>query len=181
MDIEFRRLPEVPIGDLVDLFNDPEVRRHVPLAKTTFTTDICSRLVTSKERMWAEHGYGPWAFFVGGEFAGWGGLQPEGPDADLGFVLHPRFRGIGIRLAREVLRRAFEEMDQDSVIVLLPPSRTRVRGLKRMGFEPDGEALVGGEPFVRYRCRNPRHVLRGQNPESRYVTNPAAQPLSNQG
>jgi RimJ/RimL family protein N-acetyltransferase len=161
MHVEFKRLPEVPLSDLADLFNDPDVCRHLPLAKAPSTPETCSRFVMAKERMWAEHGYGPWAFLVDGEFAGWGGLQPEGPDADLGFVLRPRFWGMGLRLAREVLRRAFEEMDHDSVIVLLPPSRTRVRGLKRIGFEPDGEAVVGGERFLRYRRYNPRRVQHG--------------------
>jgi ribosomal-protein-alanine N-acetyltransferase len=106
--------------------------------------------------MWAEHGYGPWAFFIDGQFAGWGGLQPEGPDADLGIVLHPRFWGLGYALSREILRRAFAEMGHKSVIVLLPPSRTRVRALKRLGFEDDGEVVLSGERFMRYRRRNPR-------------------------
>lgn len=75
---------------------------------------------------------------------------------DLAIVLHPRFWGLGYTLAREILRRAFAEMDHDSVIVLLPPSRTRVRALKRMGFEEDGQVVLGGELFIRYRGRNPR-------------------------
>jgi RimJ/RimL family protein N-acetyltransferase len=158
MPIEFKRLPEVPLEHLVDLFNDPDVRRHLPLAKSPFTAESCARFVAAKEQLWAEHGYGPWAFFVDGEFAGWGGLQPEGPDADLGFVLHPRFWGLGLRLTREILRQAFEEMNRESVIVLLPPSRARVRALKRMGFEADGETLVGGERFIRYRRYNPRRT-----------------------
>jgi RimJ/RimL family protein N-acetyltransferase len=152
-DVEFRRLTEVSLDDLVELFNHPDVRRHLPLAKDTFTTETCARFVEAKERMWAEHGYGPWAFLVDGEFAGWGGLQPEGSDADLGFVLHPRFWGLGFTLAREILRQAITEDCHESVIALLPPSRTRVRALQRMGFEEDGEVVLDGERFIRYRRR----------------------------
>ena len=43
--------------------------------------------------MWDEHGYGPWAFIINGEFAGWGGLQPEQGEADFALVLHPDFWG----------------------------------------------------------------------------------------
>lgn len=155
MHVEFRRLTEVPLDDLVELFNHPGVRRHMPLAKDRFTTETCARFVEAKERMWTEHGYGPWAFFVNGEFAGWGGLQPEGADADFGLVLHPRFWGLGYTLAREILARAFAEAGHESVIVLLPPTRTRVRALQRMGFVEDGEAVVGGERFIRYRAHRP--------------------------
>lgn len=158
MPIEFKRLTEVPLRDLADLFNDPAVRRHLPLAKAPFTARTCAGFVAAKEKMWMEHGYGPWAFFVDGEFAGWGGLQPDGLDADLGFVLHPRFWGLGFKLSREILRQAFDEMDRDSVIVLLPPSRTRIRALTRMGFVADGEALVDQERFMRYRRHSPQRA-----------------------
>jgi len=30
--------------------------------------------IAGKEKLWAEHGYGPWAFLIDGKFAGWGGL-----------------------------------------------------------------------------------------------------------
>jgi RimJ/RimL family protein N-acetyltransferase len=153
--IEFRRLPQVAIPDLVALFNLPEVRRHLPLARDPFTPEMCERFVAAKERLWAEHGYGPWAFFVENAFAGWGGLQPEGGDADFGLVLHPHYWGLGPVLCREVLRHAFREMGLESVIVLLPPSRTRIRALLRLGLRLDGEMQVGGERFLRYRLLNP--------------------------
>lgn len=155
MQIELQRLGRVAIPDLVALFNHPEVRRHLPLARGTFTAETCERFVAAKERLWAEHGFGPWAFVVDGAFAGWGGLQPEDGDADLGLVLHPRHWGIGPELCREVLRRAFEEMGLASVIVLLPPSRTRMRAILRFGFRPDGEVEIGSERFLRYRLANP--------------------------
>ncbi len=149
--IEFRRLTQVAIPDLVALFNHPAVRRHLPLARETFTPETCERFVAAKERFWTEHGYGPWAFFVEGDFAGWGGLQPEGGDADFGLVLHPLYWGLGRVLCEEILRRAFQEMGLESVIVLLPPSRTRIRALFRLGFRPDGEIELDGERFLRYR------------------------------
>lgn len=152
-EVEFKRLTEVSLVDLAELFNHPDVRRHLPLAEGRFTAERCASFVLEKERMWDEHGYGPWAFFVEGRFAGWGGLQPEGPDADFGLVLHPRFWGLGPALVLEILRRAFEEMGCDSVTILLPPSRTRIRALKRIGFERDGSVASGGERFARYRKR----------------------------
>lgn len=153
--IEFRSLREVSLADLVELFNHPDVRRHLPLATSDFTAQTCEQFVAAKERLWSEHGYGPWAFFVDDAFAGWGGLQPEAGDVDLGLVLHPAYWGIGPGLCRMILRRAFEEMRVSSVIVLLPPSRTRTRALRRFGFISDGEVEISNQRFLRYRLPNP--------------------------
>ena len=111
----------------------------------------CEGFIAAKEQLWAEHGYGPWAFFVDGEFVGWGGLQPEDGEADLGMVLHPKHWGVGKALYDEVIRRAFGEMGFETPTVLFPPSRKRVKGLLRMGFREDGELEIAGERFIRYR------------------------------
>ena len=104
----------------------PLVRRLMPLTQDDFSEADARHFVAGKERLWAEHGYGPWAFFVGGRFAGWGGLQPEAGDADLGLVLHPDFWGWGKRIYDETLRRA-PGLGVTSITMLLPPSRARVR------------------------------------------------------
>lgn len=89
--IEFRRLTEVDPADMIRLANDPLVRRHMPLSSGTFGEAEFESFVADKERLWEEHGYGPWAFYVDGEFAGWGGLQAEDGDADVALVLHPDY------------------------------------------------------------------------------------------
>ncbi len=88
MGIEFKRLSKVDTSDIIELMNDPLARRQMPLARDNFGEPECEAFIAAKERLWEEHGYGPWAFIVDGKFAGWGGLQPENGDADLGLVLH---------------------------------------------------------------------------------------------
>ena len=88
--ISFRRLHEVSPTDVMDLMNDPDVRRHLPLARGHFGPPEYQRFVAAKNRIWDENGYGPWAFVLDGEFVGWGGLQPEGGDVDVGMVLRSR-------------------------------------------------------------------------------------------
>lgn len=151
MKLEFKRLPEIDRSEIIELMTHPRLRAHMPLSGDDFDERRCKAFVAAKERMWADHGYGPWAFVVDGRFAGWGGLQPENGEADLGLVLHPRFWGIGKVLAERILARAFGEMGFESVTVLLPPTRRRIGGLIRMGFAPDGELEVDGERFKRYR------------------------------
>lgn len=153
--IEFRRLTEVSRTDIIELMNNPLVRRQLPLAPEHFTANDCEAFVAAKESLWAEHGYGPWAFVVDGRFAGWGGLQPEAGEADLALVLHPDYWGLGRRLYADIIDRAFGGMGLESITVLLPPSRTRVKGLLRLGFLADGALDIGGQPFVRYRLMKP--------------------------
>jgi len=156
--IEFRRLTEICPDEIVELMSDPAVRRHLPLAKDSFGLSECEALVAVKERMWEESGFGPWAFVLEDEFIGWGGLQPLDDDVDLGLVLSPRHWGAGPVLYRRILKYAFDELGVGSVIVLLPPSRTRVRALHRLGFHDDGETLLDDQRFVRYRLiRSDRH------------------------
>ncbi len=153
--IRFRRLPEVELDQIAELLNDPRVRRHLPLAQGHFGPRECARFVQSKERMWHEHGFGPWAFVRDGQFIGWGGLQPEGDDVDVGLVLRPDCWGLGRQLYERIVSFAFRDLDLDSVIAMLPPSRLRGGGLNRLGFEPDGEAVLSGERFVRFRLHRP--------------------------
>ena len=91
------------------VFNAPAAGRHggfdcaderptgeaPPATGRAFGPAECEQFVETKERIWAEHGYGPWAFVIRGEFAGWGGLQPEGEDIDLGLMPRPKFWGWG--------------------------------------------------------------------------------------
>jgi len=153
--IRFGHLTEIEPARIIELMNDPAVRRHLPLARGRFSADDCACFVQSKERMWQERGYGPWAFCRGLEFIGWGGLQPEGDDADVGLVLHRSCWGVGRHLFARIISFAFQDLALDSVIALLPQTRLRGGGLERLGFEPDGVAVLSGERFVRFRLWRP--------------------------
>ncbi|WP_339815749.1 GNAT family N-acetyltransferase [uncultured Imperialibacter sp.] len=155
MTIEFRQLSEVSTSAIVALMNNPLVRRQMPLLTDYFDEAACAAFVAAKTRLWDEHGYGPWAFVVDDVFAGWGGLQPEAGEADLALVLHPGYWGLGKKLYQKIIGRAFTEMGLESVTVLFPPSRTRVKGLLRLGFTEESEVYIGQHRFIKYRLRRP--------------------------
>ncbi|GAA2396461.1 GNAT family N-acetyltransferase [Dactylosporangium salmoneum] len=148
------RLTEVDPAHLIELMNDPRVRRHMPLAAGCFGGEDCAAWVAAKEAMWRDHGYGPWALLVDGVFAGWGGPQPEGNDADLALVLRPVFWGHGRAIAERLLAEAFGPLGFDEVTVLLPPSRGTA-AVRRFGFRPDGAVEVAGRTFLRFRLSSP--------------------------
>ena len=149
--IAFTRLTKIPPTAIIDLMNDPAVRRHLSLAQDEFGVVECDHFVATKERMWEESGFGPWAFVLDDEFIGWGGLQPEGDDVDVGLILNRKYWGAGPALYWRILAYAFEELCIDSITALLPPSRTRVAALRRLGFRKDGEIVIQDQHFIRYR------------------------------
>jgi RimJ/RimL family protein N-acetyltransferase len=154
--LEFRRLKEINRAEIVALNTNPLVRRQMPLSDGNFDEAECREWVEGKEKQWEEYGYGPWAFMIDGKFAGWGGLQYENGDADLGLVLHPDYWGMGKTIYEEMIRRAFGEMGFESVTILLPPARKHVKGIFRLGFQSDGAVEIDSERFIRYRLYAPR-------------------------
>lgn len=155
MKLEFKRLKEIDYAKIVALNTNTLVRRQMPLSNDQFDENACRKWVEEKEKQWELYGYGPWAFIIDGSFAGWGGFQCENSDADLGLVLHPTRWGNGKVIYNELIRRAFDEMGFESVTILLPPTRTRIKGILKLGFQPDGEVEIQSQRFFRYRLYAP--------------------------
>lgn len=151
VNIQFKRLHEVDQAVIIELMNHPLVRRHMPMLSHPFGTEAYEAFLASKEQLWSVHGYGPWAFEQDGQFLGWGGLQAENGEPDLALVLHPNHWGSGKHIIKLILSRAFGQMKFQSITALLPPSRTRIRALFRLGFEKDGELWIGNQTFIRFR------------------------------
>jgi RimJ/RimL family protein N-acetyltransferase len=163
VQLEFKHLREIDCAEIVALNTNRLVRRQMPLSEDKFGESECKEWVEGKEQQWQLHGYGPWAFLIDGKFAGWGGFQYENGDADLGLVLHPNYWGKGKIIYNEMIRRAFSEMGFESITILFPPTRTRIKAILRLGFQPDGEVEVQGKRFIRYRLHAPHQKKRLEN------------------
>jgi len=148
--IGLARLTEVPLDAVVALLNEPRNTRHMPLSNP-FTPETAREWVQAKDAQWDEHGYGPWAVLVDGDFAGWGGFQREPNGADFALVLFPQHWGRGAVITREVLERGFTELGLTDVLIALPHTRSPDRAVARLGFQPDGEVDYGGVAFRQYR------------------------------
>src|SRR3569623_407575 len=105
--LTLHRFVEISTADWLRLLTDPEVHRHMPLGGDEWTEAKAAVWAAGKDAQWAENGYGPWALRLDGTFAGWGGFQKEGEDADFGLVLLPEFWGGGMEIGSELLRRGW--------------------------------------------------------------------------
>lgn len=154
-DIEFVSLFDVPEKRIIELMNNDQVGRKLPLLTGGFSAESCRTFLAAKKQLWDEHGFGPWAFLIRNEFAGWGGLQPEQGEADFALVLHPNYWGWGRKIFDKVREQAFNRMNIGSITVLLPPSRQNFNAVARLGFKDDGQLTIQGEVFMRFRLVRP--------------------------
>ena len=147
---EFRPIQAAPRALVMEQMNDARVRRHLPLATGTFDEAAYESFISGKQAMWSEHGYGPWAFFIGDRYAGWGGLQPDDGEAELALVLCPWAFGYGRLIAAKVIDWGFRELDLERILIYLPESRSVERFLSRYGCIRDGGVTFDGKVFTRH-------------------------------
>ncbi|MDQ8953167.1 N-acetyltransferase [Acinetobacter rudis] len=156
MNIQFERLKKISNQDIIEVNTNEHVLKQMPLANgVIFDEEFCIKWVEEKENQWEKYGYGPWAFVVDGKFAGWGGLQHEDGEADLALVLHPLYWGVGKQIFYKIIKKAFTEMSLESITILLPSTRKKLKGIYLLGFVFDGTVTLGGEYFARFRLYNP--------------------------
>ena len=150
--LRFVRLTEVSTADLVGLLNHPDVRRHMPLAGNEMLEAEVAAWVAGKERLWEEHGYGPYAFVLDGKLVGWAGFSPR---KGRWIWVSCSIRDIGGAARRFSggwpTRRLGRWARSRSSLIRLPRAG-RACAASRLGLEPMASP-VHGVPFRRYRLR----------------------------
>lgn len=149
--IDFVRLTDVSLEDIVSHMNDPRVAEHMPLLTSKWTYEGAKNFVTKKEGAWRRDGLGHWAILSDGVYVGWGGFQKEGEDWDFGLVLKPNNFGLGMRIFRKAIEFASADQRIDFITFLLPLSRRNLGVMSRVGAEFVGNTEHDGEVFKRYR------------------------------
>lgn len=149
--IEFVRLTDVSLDDIVSQMNDRRVAEHMPLLRSKWTNEDAKKFVSTKEGFWKRDGLGHWAILREGDYVGWGGFQKEGEEWDFGLVLNPDNFGLGMRIWRKAIEFAIADPRIEFVTFLLPPSRKNLGALSRGGAEFVGDIEYDGEVFRKYR------------------------------
>ncbi len=149
--ITFARLPDVSPDAILAHMSDPRVAAHMPLLTAAWDQRTVAEFVATKEACWRRDGLGHWAILLDGAYVGWGGFQKEGDEWDFGLVLKPDYFGLGVRIAKQAIAFAIADDRIPFVTFLLPPSRTHLRGLARLGAAFVGEVEHAGARFLKYR------------------------------
>ena len=154
-EITFSRLSKIPVDEIAAHMSDPALAAHMPLLEGPWDERRAADFVLMKEARWEQDGLGHWAILSDGRYVGWGGFQLEDADWDFGLVLKPSAFGLGMKITRKALAFAHADPRIPSVTFLLPPSRTKLGALARMGAEFEGEVTLGGALFRKYRLATP--------------------------
>ena len=149
--IDFVRLFDVSLEDIVSHMNDPRVAEHMPLLTSKWTHEDAKDFVDKKEGTWRHDGLGHWAILSNGVYVGWGGFQKEGEDWDFGLVLKPGNFGLGMRIFRKSIEFARADKRIDFITFQLPLSRKNLGVMTRVGAEFVGNTEQDGEVFKRYK------------------------------
>jgi len=150
-DIAFVPLETIAPDDIIAHMSDPRMATHMPLLDGPWDQDSYQQFMAHKSQYWQRDGLGHWAILCDGDYVGWGGFQKEGEDWDYGLVLRPQNFGLGMVITRKALDLARSDRRISSVTFLLPPTRTKLGALKRMGAVFDGQVSHEGAVFLRYR------------------------------
>ncbi len=149
--ISFGQLRDVSEGEIISHMSDPRVAEHMPLLTFKWDQDALVKFIEAKEECWHRDGLGHWAILYEGTYVGWGGFQKEGNEWDFGLVLKPECFGLGQRITRKALAFAKADSRIPFVTFLLPLSRTKTAGLKRLGAEFIEEIEFEGAVFKKYK------------------------------
>ncbi|MEO1773353.1 MAG: GNAT family N-acetyltransferase [Pseudomonadota bacterium] len=150
-EITFGRLSEVEPAEILAHMSDQRVAEHMPLLRSEWDAATVARFVAQKEACWARDGLGHWAISANDRYVGWGGFQKEGDEWDFGLVLRPDAFGLGARISRKAIDFAISDDRIPYVTFLLPPSRTNLRALERLGARRVGEIDYDGASFLKFR------------------------------
>jgi len=149
--ITFTRLPRIPVVEIAAHMSDPALAAHMPLLQGNWDERRTADFVAMKEAKWAQDGLGHWAILADGVYVGWGGFQLEGADWDFGLVLKPSAFGLGKLITDQALAFARGDARIPSVTFLLPPTRTKLGALARMGARFEEEVTLDGALFRKFR------------------------------
>ncbi len=150
-EITFIRLPEIDPDEIITHMSDPRVAEHMPLLTGQWDLEMARKFIATKEDCWKRDGLGHWAILSDSAYVGWGGFQKEGEEWDFGLVLKPEAFGLGIRIARKAIDFAIADGRIPFITFLLPPSRTNLSALKRLGAQLIDEIDYEGSTFLKYR------------------------------
>ena len=149
--VTFVRLTEIEPAEIADHMSDPRVAEHMPLLTSDWDAKAAAEFVAHKEKTWARDGLGHWAILLDGRYVGWGGFQKEGDEWDFGLVLKPNEFGAGRRITKKAIDFALADERIPFVTFLLPPSRTNLGALQRLGARQIGEIDYDGSTFLKFR------------------------------
>jgi RimJ/RimL family protein N-acetyltransferase len=149
--LRLRRFTASDLDDLILIFGDLEVMRHLGMGAGTNVSLILKGMM----EFWADHGYGRWAVInkEDGRLIGLCGLRLLDGTPELLYVIARAYWGCGLatEAARASLRYAFEELEFERVVALTKHANVAsVNVMRKIGMSHQKETSRHGVDRVCY-------------------------------
>lgn len=148
--VTLRAFSEPTVEQYRALITDPKVTRHMPLARSEYSDEWIVNWINNKAHTWENPELGPWSVWLGDQFLGWAGVEPEPEGLSLGMVLHRRYWGLGREVFATMLPRIQAYFGESRLVIELPGSRSSEVFAARLGLLDAGEQILEGRAFKRY-------------------------------
>lgn len=146
-NIAFRQFAEVSAEAMASLLNEDSLRTHL-IEHPYFDAETVQAWMDEKTAVDAEAGCRIRAVMVGGELAGWCGIQPDDEGVELAVVISQRYWGAGVAVFKVMLSWA-RELGHEHVRFHLLDSRRDYRALRAMASSVT-ESQMLGRTFTTY-------------------------------
>ena len=140
-NIEYREFGDISAASMASLLNEDSLRTHL-IDHPYFDAETVQAWMTEKEEVDSQAACRVRAVLVGGELAGWCGIQPDEVGVELAVVISQRYWGVGVAVFKDMLSWA-RELGHSQIRFHLLDSRKAYRSLESMASEVIQSQMLG--------------------------------------
>lgn len=140
-NIEYREFGDISAASMASLLNEDSLRTHL-IDHPYFDAETVQAWMTEKEEVDSQATCRVRAVLVGGELAGWCGIQPDEVGVELAVVISQRYWGVGVAVFKDMLSWA-RELGHSQIRFHLLDSRKAYRSLESMASEVIQSQMLG--------------------------------------
>ena len=140
-NIEYREFGDISAASMATLLNEDSLRTHL-IDHPYFDAETVQAWMTEKEEVDSQATCRVRAVLVGGELAGWCGIQPDEVGVELAVVISQRYWGVGVAVFKDMLSWA-RELGHSQIRFHLLDSRKAYRSLESMASEVTQSQMLG--------------------------------------
>jgi ribosomal-protein-alanine N-acetyltransferase len=152
-----RPLKNTDLGDLANIYRDPEVMKY-RLFPAPATREQTQARLEQMMSHWDKHGFGRWAIIykMNSDFIGHAGLEAiaDTIDIEINYLLKRSYWGIGLatEAAKTILAYGFQVLQLPYIIAIAKSENiASLRVIAKLGMNYEKKAQYYGVDWLRYR------------------------------
>lgn len=146
-EIEYRVFNRVKPEELLAIVNEDSLRTHL-INHPYFDANSLKAWMADKIEIDSTIGCRVRAVYIGGELAGWCGIQPDDNGFEIAIVISQRFWGFGITIFKTLMSWA-SDLGHREILFHLLESRREYKALNKMSTKVQ-KSYLAGRNFTTY-------------------------------